>query len=526
MTHCKLFLTLCIVAVTYAAIDKCVMKQTINTGECQFPCNNLKLTLTQSVQIGGVFNEDDSYYVEHFLYREYQTGKPVTPLKQGPRKHFDYFNEGVPDMERLELCNPLNGTRNITIEFTLDYIFINQAEEAVLGIFTTLYIILLCILIPITLLLIVYCRKQPMRSRGALPFSTIILVILKLALVVSFNIVQTRIRDSMLCLPILMFCLHVFTQMTATIHHVRYLILVRMSKLMVDLQSKESALAKVLLRTLRVTNSVWVIMFVQFSILVVIFLAPWSIILGIKGCRTMTDDTTVIWVVYIVVFFLGYILNCISYIVITIVDGITNICAKQCTFPKLFVNNDPHMFRIEYLILTLAPIFLVPAIAILLWQTTNRSAAPKTDNAILYVFFGLITLPDMFYVLVTCGFPLIVTMIKDCRKKYQVNVGEIETMLVTDELNGLFKKFCEVEFSAENFLCYEEIVQYKKDMTLERAKKIYDTYLVALAPIEVNIQRKSANMVLKRIQEGDLKEDLFDAITKDVVINMSGKIVI
>jgi hypothetical protein len=141
-------------------------------------------------------------------------------------------------------------------------------------------------------------------------------------------------------------------------------------------------------------------------------------------------------------------------------------------------------------------------------------------DTLLYVIPGVVIIPDLYYLAIMTLVPLTLTAYQVCRTPKN-KVGEVEKSMNNREIRALFKKYCESEFSSENFLAYDEVQTYKEQPTLELAHHILATYLQPYAPIEVNVQRKTVIAVVEILAKGELPPDLFETIARDLIANMS-----
>eukprot|EP01080_Neovahlkampfia_damariscottae_P007878 gene7878-12347_t len=95
------------------------------------------------------------------------------------------------------------------------------------------------------------------------------------------------------------------------------------------------------------------------------------------------------------------------------------------------------------------------------------------------------------------------------------------------ELKKIFRTYAESEFSVENLICFEDVQEYKKIKSFKdkqlKGLMIYHTYLNGDASeLEINVGRKICQEIIAKLQhEPELKQDLFEKIEKQVVINLS-----
>jgi hypothetical protein len=95
--------------------------------------------------------------------------------------------------------------------------------------------------------------------------------------------------------------------------------------------------------------------------------------------------------------------------------------------------------------------------------------------------------------------------------------SKFENMLLDSDLRDEFKKF-----SAENLLCYDDILIFKSLDTEEsrklKANEIKEIYLLSDSIREVNV--KNSKSLLDFITNGEIQVDLFDEIILELKANM------
>jgi hypothetical protein len=138
------------------------------------------------------------------------------------------------------------------------------------------------------------------------------------------------------------------------------------------------------------------------------------------------------------------------------------------------------------------------------------------------------------------GFVLIITIIKLTKFKIKeffekrknsltslVSIRASSELLITlrdEELSKKFKKFCESEWSVENYLAYYDVKKYLQKPQEER--KIYAEEMMIVyfngsrSELEVNMPQKICSEIRKKIEDGILEDDLFDLSTKIIVANL------
>lgn len=167
----------------------------------------------------------------------------------------------------------------------------------------------------------------------------------------------------------------------------------------------------------------------------------------------------------------------------------------KCRLQYLLCQHDKYLFRIEFLLIASVNLIFVWNSMLLIYIPGYFETAVQTRPflfVIIAVFLGFI------HLFALAGFVLFVSMIWECRAKKKKNRNSTESIQYLDvvmkdeKLQTLFRKFCEQEWSLENFLCYQDITLWSKRMKsyhskLKTAIQIYDRFIKSGASLEVNI---------------------------------------
>jgi hypothetical protein len=100
----------------------------------------------------------------------------------------------------------------------------------------------------------------------------------------------------------------------------------------------------------------------------------------------------------------------------------------------------------------------------------------------------------------------------------------IERILDSTKGRELFKKYLEMEYSIENYSCWEDMTKFKNEGDLikrqELAQYCYTIYFNGKAsPLEVNCPSSIGKSVLEGVHEAPA--NLFDEAMKTIMLNMS-----
>ena len=206
--------------------------------------------------------------------------------------------------------------------------------------------------------------------------------------------------------------------------------------------------------------------------------------------------------------------------IVAIVDFTFNVpLILKCKWNKIFIDDDPFNFRIE-----LAPLFSAVPLTIV-WGFVPL---PK-------YFYSIITEYLMFILLFTSGTQtLLITIIKKIiflRNKSRNRKSESISIkyCLSPEIIDLFIKFCEYEWSVENISFKLDIVKYKnlksKSERSVMADIIKTKYLIIdVSELEINAPQKTLIEICKKIDNGNIENDLFHPIEKVVDVNLGDTI--
>jgi hypothetical protein len=99
-------------------------------------------------------------------------------------------------------------------------------------------------------------------------------------------------------------------------------------------------------------------------------------------------------------------------------------------------------------------------------------------------------------------------------------LGFIETMLADPNIESLFIEYCQLEFAIENILCYQEIREFRRNLTDPLG--IYFRYFNrSNSPMEVNVPVKACEVVFDELKTGKFDVRLFDELERIVIVNLS-----
>eukprot|EP01080_Neovahlkampfia_damariscottae_P001988 gene1988-1496_t len=249
----------------------------------------------------------------------------------------------------------------------------------------------------------------------------------------------------------------------------------------------------------------WILTVAFFMVLNVILLTT-------NACETTSSSNINTYVQFGV---FGFMI--ITLVIIGFIDICLNIkeIFSRCGIWKLFAQQDPFFFRVELYIfglLVCAPLYVIITFSTLILPI------PRFFELVYYMFL------DASIWWFQVGFVMTISLknlIVSCfRKKKRGKL--IEKLLTNSEFHEKFLKFSETEWAQENILCHDDIQEFKKNSTIEKANYIISTYFNGTSSeLEVNISSLQISPVTKSIADGEIDSNLFENIQRVVVSNMS-----
>lgn len=358
------------------------------------------------------------------------------------------------------------------------------------------------------ILMILFSKQQPLKSRGIIPFLALIMYNYQLIHLIENFLTMEQIYFYTIYASIINYPFLICTVYIWGINYFRYVMIFYLNNRKLTVVEKKSQnTSKAFLILLKYINH-WsftvVFMFIFILILNGIF---FLFALNIPGFLN---------------FYLAYFMYFILFLILLTVfifDLSTNINWKQ----KNCIKEDIYYFRFECLfgLLIVVPTVLVFAILSLI-----------LDVGTFYVFFSiynsiLFEIGFLFQTAITLYITIISYIFKCFRKRERKDEATNNLSLLLNDQEGreLFKKYTKSEFSIENFSCYSDIIIFKKETNLsilkEQGERIYSLYLNGRgSELEVNVTRSKCIEVFKKLQMNEISRDMFDDIEKGVFENL------
>ena len=223
-------------------------------------------------------------------------------------------------------------------------------------------------------------------------------------------------------------------------------------------------------------------------------------------------------------FFTGIIFFSILLGLLDVILNLKRIFFDKLNWFKVIFKEDHFYFKFEFYILMILGSGSIYLISLIL-----------SFSGFFDYRFDLIRLLSNFFTNViifigTIGFTLFLTIfffLKNLIKKILTLKDEpmktkFEIWLQNSDFNEIFYQFCLSELSPENFICFEDIIEFKKNPTLEKAQEMYNLYFNSLhSELEVNLSQNDLNPLKKKIEIGiEIDKTLFDLIEPQITSNL------
>lgn len=123
-------------------------------------------------------------------------------------------------------------------------------------------------------------------------------------------------------------------------------------------------------------------------------------------------------------------------------------------------------------------------------------------------------------------FILAITIFRIFKKKNRDNSSSLYDLIKDKEKYDMFYEFCEKEYSTENLLSYKDIQKYKtlieNDERLKFARYIHNLYLNGnLSNMEINVSKTLISEVISAIDRNQIGPSLFSSIEREILTNLS-----
>ena len=252
-------------------------------------------------------------------------------------------------------------------------------------------------------------------------------------------------------------------------------------------------------------------------------------------CLRFTIDAKVLAVIPIFYMIIYYVIMIIIHSVnnfkctnqLILISYITNICLTSLVILILFFmtifdiiwnikffircdfQDDPFYFRIENVcVLSLLIMFII-------------SIIPNMDVLLKAMIVQICFICGIF---ANGGISLLISFYRHFFIAH-INHQTIDSILGNKYMYQQFFKFCAREYSIENFLCRQEILDFNADhdkvSRLTRMRQIYENFLADYSDLHISISDGSVFDIIKKIQNEDTEGEVFYDLYKEVHHNIS-----
>lgn len=388
------------------------------------------------------------------------------------------------------------------------------------------YIFVMICLITTFVALILFSKKQPLKSRGLIPYISCVLHFIFLCGNVTFFFFTFEDYRYFCTILFLTQYTPILTLMALTMgHFIRYLLIVNHQHGKdVFIQDKNNGEFDVKLKwkMIKFLGKGYVQLILLFFIFFCIAL---TFVFGFTVDQ-FTCSRSYLWVGIYFITLVGFFT--ILIIVCLIFDLIVNITkSKSCSF---LWKEDVYYYRTE-LIVTLilaSPLFVLSKVLNPDFIVTYRKFSFFTLEKPNILFAAIVNSLGMWIIFFSLSaLPLILTIVKElflCYKPQSKKPKLLEALNDKDA-RELFYQFSKSEWSIENLSAWEDIELYIKEKDFqkrkERATQIYYLYLNGNeSRLELNIQSKICKEVFEHIQKAQFDDTLFQKINEVIYDNM------
>eukprot|EP01080_Neovahlkampfia_damariscottae_P010407 gene10407-2936_t len=203
-----------------------------------------------------------------------------------------------------------------------------------------------------------------------------------------------------------------------------------------------------------------------------------------------------------------YLIVLIIYVICTIIiDVISFTRERGCAPSDYFFNDDPFGFRLQMFINTVG-------IAAALYGATYVPlsyffADPNSHSYDKYIAATYIPFTEIIYNLSFGYFGIFIFAFQWIRKKRRKNTysNEFDAMINDPKGRKIFKRYSQAEWSLENILYYEEVMNYLQSPSIKFAKRlsqeILNNFIQSGAPLEVNLSGSVRRPLIQKLNNFD-----------------------
>lgn len=362
------------------------------------------------------------------------------------------------------------------------------------------------------MLCIFFVKRQPLKSRGVIPFVALISHFIYYLCQIPYFIFSLEWRISYLCyIFLIQYAALQSSYILIPVTFFRYLMIINLNKQKINLSKSSDFPFMLRVLNFLVRRPVSILFSALYFI---ICISIQLIIAGKNQFRCTLEFYSITNII-----FSSFTLFIISIILLLQIYDVYKQWNKfiYCQFSKLFVSGDPFFFRFEQISIFL----LIP-----LFSMANFARFSNITNMIInsIIYYWLL--------FIQVGFVLTITIfrtLKNCRKKKRngrelLGNKEVDNIMNNPELREIFLKFSKGEWSAENVILWENLQKFKQIIDpvkkIQFVKYIYNDFLTPNAPFEVNILESTKEQIYDDIEKQNIHEEIFNQIEIEIYMNL------
>jgi hypothetical protein len=423
------------------------------------------------------------------------------PINQsGPHQQFsyDFKLKSTPPVNCTNLLQP---TRLETFE---------------LGVYIT-YLVFYVILF---ILCIVLGRLRPLNTRGISPALTTFILFVQLLLEVR-NYAEIPPFQGSLCFyyAFSIYPLQVLLYLMLVYYTLKYFSIIHVNQIKNSISQTKGFQASKLQTNLARILKLVSLPFVRFLLTIVTFLiivVVFFIVLAADSFVCKFNTLVALKIVQNIELAILYILTLLVLVVDVIMNWKLIVTFKWIQY---IIFNDPYWYRAQHLLLV--PFMIFSLIVEFIALSTSTSYKSIAESFGLNITLNTIQASLLLFLVVIL--PIFITCVnliyKVIRGKKMIQ-KDLDTLFKDPIIYEMMFKYCQREFSLENFLCYKEILEFKVNPV--NPLPIYFQFFNGINSImEVNVAKKDCQVIFEKIKTNTFDSTLFNDVERTVLTNLS-----
>lgn len=369
--------------------------------------------------------------------------------------------------------------------------------------------------VALTFFCIIFWNKQPLKSRGVVPYLSILIhILMELSNIFIFFPLEVLQKSEMQVLGLYYFINMYLGSLTAITYLEvillgRYVIIMFLNKRKLYFETGEK---------FQVVSMKWywrVLKKFGHPVWSLVFFVPFCFILCVifSTAGFLGDNR------YFITFIIGILLSSLSAFVLLIFDCTINYKkgANCLTMLQNFWKEDLLFLKFEIYILGLGillPIYIIKSLC----QILNQQTCYLIGNT--FMIYNIAFLQIIFPLALT-----IYTEIRNYILSFNDHEGDLSKLLNDKEGFKLIKLFANMEYSAENLICYESIQTYKTLKTQEEMLVFLKDFIILYlnsseSELEINLSRDDVIKLEEEMKNKTVTNKSLDKIETSVKNNI------